>query len=45
MAVQCSRRSVGITLEHVPNRGGGQAINDLLGGHGPKLGSLGIDAR
>ena len=30
----------GIKLEHVPYRGGGQAINDLIGGH-VKIGSLG----
>ena len=31
---------VGIQLEHVPYRGGGQAINDLIAGH-IKIGSLG----
>jgi tripartite-type tricarboxylate transporter receptor subunit TctC len=40
MAVQWFSEIVGIRLEHVPYRGGGQAINDLLGGH-VKLGSLG----
>ena len=40
MAVQWFAKIVGITLEQVPYRGGGQAINDLLGGH-VKLGSLG----
>jgi tripartite-type tricarboxylate transporter receptor subunit TctC len=30
----------GITLEHVPYRGGGQAINDLIAGH-VQIGSLG----
>jgi tripartite-type tricarboxylate transporter receptor subunit TctC len=30
----------GINLEHVPYRGGGQAINDLIAGH-VKIGSLG----
>jgi len=40
MAVQWFAQIVGITLEQVPYRGGGQAINDLLGGH-VKLGSLG----
>jgi tripartite-type tricarboxylate transporter receptor subunit TctC len=33
-------RIAGITLEQVPYRGGGQAINDLVAGH-IKLGSLG----
>ncbi len=33
-------RLAGITLEQVPYRGGGQAINDLVAGH-IKLGSLG----
>lgn len=33
-------RIAGITLEQVPYRGGGQAINDLIAGH-IKLGSLG----
>jgi tripartite-type tricarboxylate transporter receptor subunit TctC len=40
MAVQWFAQIAGITLEQVPYRGGGQAINDLLGGH-VKLGSLG----
>ena len=40
MAVQWFAKIAGITLEQVPYRGGGQAINDLLGGH-VKLGSLG----
>jgi tripartite-type tricarboxylate transporter receptor subunit TctC len=40
MAVQWFAQIAGITLEHVPYRGGGQAINDLIGGH-VKLGSLG----
>lgn len=40
MAVQWFARIAGLTLEQVPYRGGGQAINDLLGGH-VKLGSLG----
>lgn len=40
MAVQWFARIAGIQLEQVPYRGGGQAINDLLGGH-MKLGSLG----
>jgi tripartite-type tricarboxylate transporter receptor subunit TctC len=40
MAVQWFAQVAGITLEQVPYRGGGQAINDLLGGH-VKLGSLG----
>jgi tripartite-type tricarboxylate transporter receptor subunit TctC len=40
IAVQWFAQIVGIRLEHVPYRGGGQAINDLLGGH-VKLGSLG----
>ena len=35
-----SRKLAGIKLEHVPYRGGGQAINDLVAGH-VKLGSLG----
>jgi tripartite-type tricarboxylate transporter receptor subunit TctC len=33
-------RAAGIKLEHVPYRGGGQAINDLVAGH-VKIGSLG----
>ena len=40
MAVQWFAKIAGIKLEQVPYRGGGQAINDLLGGH-MKLGSLG----
>jgi tripartite-type tricarboxylate transporter receptor subunit TctC len=40
MAVQWFAQIAGVTLEQVPYRGGGQAINDLLGGH-VKLGSLG----
>ena len=40
MAVQWFARIAGIALEQVPYRGGGPAINDLLGGH-IKLGSLG----
>jgi tripartite-type tricarboxylate transporter receptor subunit TctC len=40
MAVQWFAQIAGITLEQVPYRGGGQAINDLLGGH-VKLGSRG----
>jgi tripartite-type tricarboxylate transporter receptor subunit TctC len=40
MAVQWLAHIAGLTLEQVPNRGGGQAINDLIGGH-VKLGSLG----
>jgi tripartite-type tricarboxylate transporter receptor subunit TctC len=40
MVVQWFARIAGITLEQVPYRGGGQAINDLIAGH-IKLGSLG----
>jgi tripartite-type tricarboxylate transporter receptor subunit TctC len=40
IAVQWFAEIAGIRLEHVPYRGGGQAINDLIGGH-VKLGSLG----
>ncbi len=40
MAVQWFAQIAGIRFEQVPYRGGGQAINDLLGGH-VKLGSLG----
>jgi len=40
MAVQWFAKLAGIKLEQVPYRGGGQAINDLIGGH-VKLGSLG----
>jgi tripartite-type tricarboxylate transporter receptor subunit TctC len=40
MAVQWFAQIAGIKLEQVPYRGGGPAINDLLGGH-VKLGALG----
>ena len=40
MAIQWFGKIAGITMEQVPYRGGGQAINDLIGGH-IKLGSLG----
>jgi tripartite-type tricarboxylate transporter receptor subunit TctC len=40
MAVQWFAKIAGIEFEQVPYRGGGQAINDLIGGH-VKLGSLG----
>lgn len=40
MAVQWFAQIADIKLEQVPYRGGGAAINDLLGGH-VKLGSLG----
>ena len=40
MAGQWFAKIAGIELEQVPYRGGGQAINDLIGGH-VKLGSLG----
>jgi tripartite-type tricarboxylate transporter receptor subunit TctC len=40
MAVQWFSQIAGIQLEQIPYRGGGTAINDLLGGH-VKLGSLG----
>jgi tripartite-type tricarboxylate transporter receptor subunit TctC len=40
MVVQWFAQIADIKLEQVPYRGGGQAINDLLGGH-VKLGSLG----
>jgi tripartite-type tricarboxylate transporter receptor subunit TctC len=40
MAVQWFAQIAGIKLDQVPYRGGGQAINDLIGGHA-KLGSLG----
>jgi len=40
MAVQWFAQLAGLTLEQVPYRGGGPAINDLLAGH-VKLGSLG----
>jgi len=40
MVPQWLARIAGISLEHVPYRGGGQAINDLIAGH-IKIGSLG----
>ena len=40
MAIQWFGKIAGITMEQVPYRGGGQAINDLIGAH-IKLGSLG----
>jgi len=40
MVVQWFAQIAGLKLEQVPYRGGGPAINDLLGGH-VKLGSLG----
>jgi tripartite-type tricarboxylate transporter receptor subunit TctC len=40
MVVQWFAQITGVKLEQVPYRGGGQAINDLIGGH-IKLGSLG----
>jgi tripartite-type tricarboxylate transporter receptor subunit TctC len=40
MVVQWFAQIAGIRLEQVPYRGGGQAINDLLGGH-MKIGLLG----
>jgi tripartite-type tricarboxylate transporter receptor subunit TctC len=40
MAIQWFAKIAGIEMEQVPYRGGGQAINDLIGGH-IKLGSLG----
>ena len=40
IAMQWFAEIAGIRLEQVPYRGGGQAINDLIGGH-VKLGSLG----
>jgi Uncharacterized protein conserved in bacteria len=40
IVVQWLAQIAGIQLEHVPYRGGGQAINDLVAGH-IKLGSLG----
>ena len=40
MAIQWFSKIAGISLEQVPYRGGGQAINDLIGAH-IKLGSLG----
>jgi tripartite-type tricarboxylate transporter receptor subunit TctC len=40
IAAQWFTRIAGIKLDHVPYRGGGQAINDLIAGH-IKIGSLG----
>jgi tripartite-type tricarboxylate transporter receptor subunit TctC len=40
MAMQWFAQIAGLTLQQVPYRGGGQAINDLLAGH-VKLGALG----
>jgi tripartite-type tricarboxylate transporter receptor subunit TctC len=40
IVVQWFAEIAGIKLEQVPYRGGGQAINDLIGGH-VKIGSLG----
>jgi tripartite-type tricarboxylate transporter receptor subunit TctC len=40
MAAEWFAQLAGIKLEHVPYRGGGQAINDLIAGH-VKIGSLG----
>ncbi len=40
MAIQWFGKIAGISMEQVPYRGGGQAINDLIGAH-IKLGSLG----
>src|SRR4051794_14488680 len=40
MAIRWFAKIAGITMEQVPYRGGGQAINELIGGH-IKLGSLG----
>jgi tripartite-type tricarboxylate transporter receptor subunit TctC len=40
IAVRWFAEIAGIKLEQVPYRGGGQAINDLIGGH-VKIGSLG----
>ena len=40
MVLQWLAQIAGIQLEHVPYRGGGQAINDLIAGH-IKIGSLG----
>jgi tripartite-type tricarboxylate transporter receptor subunit TctC len=39
MAVQWFARLAGVSFEHVPYRGGGQAINDLIAGH-VKIGVL-----
>jgi tripartite-type tricarboxylate transporter receptor subunit TctC len=40
MAVEWFARLAGLSFEHVPYRGGGQAINDLISGH-VKIGVLG----
>src|SRR5712691_9918222 len=40
IAAQWFAQIAGIKLDHVPYRGGGQAINDLIAGH-VKIGSLG----
>jgi tripartite-type tricarboxylate transporter receptor subunit TctC len=40
MTVQWFARLAGVTLEHVPYRGGGAAVSDLLAGH-VKIGALG----
>ena len=40
LVLQWLGQIAGIRLEHVPYRGGGQAINDLVAGH-TKIGSLG----
>jgi tripartite-type tricarboxylate transporter receptor subunit TctC len=40
ITVQWFARLAGVTLEHVPYRGGGEAIRDLLAGH-VKIGALG----
>jgi tripartite-type tricarboxylate transporter receptor subunit TctC len=40
MAAEWFAQIAGIKVEHVPYRGGGQAINDLVAGH-VKIGSLG----
>ena len=40
MVAEWFAKLAGIKLEHVPYRGGGQAINDLIAGHIP-IGSLG----
>jgi tripartite-type tricarboxylate transporter receptor subunit TctC len=39
MAIQWFARLAGVSFEHVPYRGGGQAINDLIAGH-VKIGVL-----